>query len=243
MLRLLPLCLLTLLPLVAQAGELDGHYRALLDEVPSELILRSQGQEVTGEYVENGQLRLQLKGRFDGELLSAAIHDAQSGQHLANLNASYANDQLNTRIAARNPATGEVLERDALFQRHHPAAEAPPAPPANPLHDPSLIGTWVHEQIISSASASFASMTSLMILQLNADGSVSQWSRTQAGGQNWSADSPDELQYRGHWQSRDGLLQVQLLGHSGFQPAARYHFSEQYLVTESNTGRMVWYKR
>ena len=241
--RLFALCLLYTLPGALLASELDGHYRALLDGVPSELVLRSQGQQVEGEYVENGQLRLQLKGQFDGELLSAAIHDPQSGQHLANLNASYANDQLNTRIAARNPATGEVLERDALFQRYTPPPAPIPTPEVDPLRDPSLIGTWVHEQIITSASASYASMTSLQILQLNADGSVSQWSRTQAGGQNWSADSPGELQYRGQWQSRDGLLQVQLLGHSDFQPAARYHFSEQYLVTESNTGRMVWYRR
>lgn len=241
--RLLALCLLyTTLSSTVLADELDGHYQALLDGVTSQLILRSQGQQVDGEYVENGALRLQLKGQFDGELLTAAIHDPQSGLHLANLNARYANDQLNTRIAARNPATGEVVERDALFQRQQPGAEQPTAA-LNPARDPALIGTWVHEQIITSASASFASMTTLLILQLNADGSVSQWSRSQAGGQNWSADSPGELQYSGQWQSRDGLLQVQLHGQNDYQPAARYRFSEQYLVTESNTGRMVWYRR
>jgi hypothetical protein len=239
--RLFAFCLLALLSALSFAGELDGHYQAVLDGVPSELILRSKGQEVDGEYVENGKLRLQLKGQLEGQLLSAAIHDPESGQHLANLNASFANDQLNTRIAARNPATGEVLERDALFQRH--SAESPVMPAIKSNRDPALIGTWVHEQIITSASASFASMTTLLVLQLNADGSVSQWRRSQAGGQNWSADTPGELQYSGQWQSRDDLLQVQLHGQSDYQPAARYRFSEQYLVTESNTGQMVWYRR
>lgn len=86
-------------------------------------------------------------------------------------------------------------------------------------------------------------MTTTMTLQLQADGSVAQWIGAVAGGSDWNFANPGELQYRGQWQSKNGLLLVQLQGHPDYQPAAHYRFSEQYLVTESNTGKMIWQKR
>ncbi|WP_395505328.1 hypothetical protein [Ectopseudomonas hydrolytica] len=236
--------LLALLCCCAQAGELDGHYRATLDGQPSELILRQNGDVVEGEYLENQRLRLIVKGRYDGELLRAEISEPQSGLLLANMNATYANAMLNTSIAARDPRNGQVLERQALFQRvaAAPAAQTPPAATSG-KQDPALIGTWVHEKIINSGGASFASFTTLMTLQLNADGSVTQWTRSVGGGSDWSYDSPGEVQYSGHWRSQDGMLLVRLAGAADYQPAAYYRFSDQYLVTESNTGKMIWQRR
>ncbi|TNF11682.1 MAG: hypothetical protein EP327_08680, partial [Pseudomonadales bacterium] len=91
--------------------------------------------------------------------------------------------------------------------------------------------------------ASFASFNSVMTLQLNPDGSVTQWSRSAAGGAEWSYDSPGEVQYSGHWRSQDGLLMVRLSGAPDYRPAAYYRFSDQYLVTESNSGQMIWQRR
>ena len=55
---------------------------------------------------------------------------------------------------------------------------------------------------------------------------------------------PAELQYTDRWiTTNTGLLEVQLQGQNDYQPAARYHFSDQYLVTESNTGKMIWQRR
>lgn len=223
----------------AQAGELDGHYRTTLDGQPSELILRQNDAVVEGEYVESQHLRLVVKGRYDGKLLRAEISDPQSGLLLANMNATYANAMLNASIAARNPRNGEVLERQALFQRE--AAIATPPTPGTLA--PTLVGTWVHEKIINSGAASFTSLNTLMTLQLNADGSVTQWSRAVGGGGDWSYDSPGEVQYSGHWRSQSGMLMVRLAGAADYQPAAYYRFSDQYLVTESNTGKMIWQRR
>ncbi len=225
----------------ARAGELDGHYRATLDGQPTELILRQQGGRVEGQYVENQSLRLNLKGHYDGQVLRAEISDPQSGLLLANMNATYANAMLNTRIAARDPRNGQVLEREALFKRE---AGTPPTPqPSSGVQDPALVGTWVHEKIINSGGASFASFNTVMTLQLNADGSVTQWSRSVGGGSDWSYDSPGKVQYSGHWRSQDGMLMVRLAGTADYQPAAHYRFSDQYLVTESNTGKMIWQRR
>lgn len=225
----------------AQAGELDGHYRATLDGQPSELILRQNGTAVEGEYVEGKQLRLTVKGQYDGKLLRAEISDPQTGLLLANMNATYANAMLNTSIAARNPRNGEVLERQALFQRE--AATTAATPSVAGATDSALVGTWVHEKIINSGGANFASFNTLMTLQLNADGSVTQWSRSVGGGSDWSYDSPGEVQYSGHWRSQGGMLMVRLTGAADYQPAAYYRFSDQYLVTESNTGKMIWQRR
>lgn len=233
---------LCLLSSVLLADTLDGHYLTTLDGQPAEMHLRSQGQQVSGEYVEDGRLRLQISGSFDGQLLSAQISEPQSGQLIANMNATYANGVLNTHIAARNPTTGAILERKALFHRQNLSAAAA-TPSSSPTRDPALIGTWVHEKIINSGGASFASMTTQMILQLSEDGSVSQWTRSVAGGADWNYDSPGELQYSGRWQSNNGLLEVQMQGRSDYQPAAYYRFSDQYLVTESNTGKLIWQRR
>lgn len=224
-----------------QAGELDGHYRATLDGQPTVLILRQQGNQVEGQYIENQTLRLNLKGHYDGKVLRAEISDPQSGLLLANMNATYANAMLNTSIAARNPRNGEVLEHQALFQRETAATAVTPS--ATGTQDSALIGTWVHEKIINSGGANFASFNTVMTLQLNADGSVTQWSRSTGGGSDWSYDSPGEVQYSGHWRSQDGMLMVRLAGAADYQPAAYYRFSDQYLVTESNTGKMIWQRR
>ena len=243
MLRLSIICLFGLLPALLAAAELDGHYLARLDGQPAEMILRSQGSQVEGEYVERNNLRLKISGHFDGQLLTAQISEPGSGLLIANMNANYASGMLNVRIAARSPRSGEVLEREALFHRQTQAPQTAKAEEQNQQRDPALVGTWVHEQQINSGGASFAAMSTQMILQLNADGRVSQWTRSVAGGADWHHDSPGELQYSGLWQSVDGLLMVQLQGQSDYQPAAYYRFSEQYLITESNTGKLIWQKR
>ncbi len=230
--------LFAIMAMPSLAAELDGHYRANLDEQPTELILRSQGEQVEGEYLEGRHLRLTVSGRFDGQALQAQISDPRSGQVLANMNANYANDMLNASIAARDPSSGETLLREALFQR-----VAPPSPAAEPNQDPALIGTWVWEQMTNSTGAEFASLNTVTTLRIRADGSIGQWRRTVAGGSDWSYDRPGELQYSGRWRSENGLLLVQLDGARDYQPAARYHFSEPYLVTESNTGKMIWQRR
>jgi hypothetical protein len=234
---------LCLLPSLLLADTLDGHYLATLDGQPSEMYLRSQGQHVSGEYIEGASLRLQISGQFDGQLLKAQISEPQSGQLIANMNATYANGMLNSHIAARSPNTGQILERKALFHRQRLSGAALANKSSSQPRDPALIGTWIHEKIINSGGASFASMTTQMILQLNDDGSVAQWTRSVAGGADWDYDSPGELQYSGRWQSNNGLLEVQMQGRSDYQPAAYYRFSDQYLVTESNTGKLIWQRR
>ncbi|PYC20136.1 hypothetical protein DMO17_18240 [Aquipseudomonas alcaligenes] len=232
MYRLPILCLLLAAP--ALAAELDGRYQGTLDERPTELILRSQEQRVEGEYRE-GSRSFRLSGSFDGQALQAQISDADSGQVLANMNANYANDMLAASLAARDPASGATLVREGLFQR-----VAPPPPPADPDHDPSLVGTWVYEQ---DGDAALGGPGSVTTLRIRADGSIDQWRRSVSGGSEWSYDRPGELQYSGRWRSEQGLLLVQLKGAREYQPAARYRFRAPFLVTESNTGEMLWQRR
>lgn len=233
------LMMLLLLGQTALAVTLDGEYRATLDGLPTELHLRSQGTAVEGLYIENASLRLNVRGSFDGQRLDAQIVDA-SGQLIATLQAAYANDSLTARIAALDPRSGNTLSREALFRRSSasPAASAPTN--ASGQLDPALVGTWLNEKMINSGGASFASFTTVMTLRLNPDGSVAQWSRSVGSGENWNYDSPGTLQYSGNWYADNGTLMVRLQGHDAFQPAARYRFSDPYLVTEGNTGKVIW---
>lgn len=233
------LLLLMLLGQPALAAALDGEYRATLDGMPTELHLRSQGNAVDGLYIENGSLRLNVRGTFDGQRLDAQILDG-SGQPFATLQGTYANDSLNARIAARDPRNGNVVSRDALFQRPTARQGASTATSVSGQLDPALVGTWLNEKMINSGGASFASFTTVMTLRLNPDGSVAQWSRSVGGGENWNYDSPGTLQYSGAWYTDNGTLMVRLQGQNTFQPAARYRFSDQYLVTEGNTGKVIW---
>ena len=222
------------------AGELDGRYLTTLDGAPAQMILHSEGRRVEGEYLENSHLRLAISGSFDGQLLQAQISDPRSGRLIANMNANYANAMLNAHIAARSPSSGAVLERTALFQRQ---TDAPTSATPSMPRDPALIGTWVHQQPIDNGGASFAAMTSVDTLQLSANGHITHRRGAIAGSADWNPDTPGELQYRGHWYSTDGLLLVQPDGQPSYQPAARYRISAQQLVTESNTGEMIWTRR
>ncbi|MDH1109538.1 hypothetical protein N5C55_25920 [Pseudomonas otitidis] len=99
------------------AGELDGRFQADLAGANTVLDLQQQGQVVTGRYSENGTLQLDLHGQYDGQVLNAEIVLPQTNQVIATLAATYGNDQLNARLAAHDPVSGQVLERQALFQR------------------------------------------------------------------------------------------------------------------------------
>lgn len=233
--RFLPLfCLLLCQSILA--SELDGHYQGQLDDQPAELILRSNGETISGEYVENQQHRYPLSGRQEGQVLKLQISDPASGQALANINANYADGMLNTVLATSHPQSGETLVREGLFQRIGPAPD--------PNLDPILIGTWVNEREASVDEGSLRSIPSrITTLRIRADGSIAQWVRTVDGSSELSYDRPGELQYSGRWRTEQGLLLVQLKGASEFQPAAHYRFASPYLVTKSNTGEMRWQRR
>lgn len=224
------------------AGELDGRFQADLAGANTVLDLQQQGQVVTGRYSENGTLQLDLRGQYDGQVLNAEIVLPQTNQVIATLAATYGNDQLNARLAARDPVSGQVLERQALFQRSPSTATGATRTSAGTL-DPALVGTWVHEDIINSGGASFASFNTVLTLHLAPDGRVEQWSRSVGGGSDWSYDSDGTLQYAGQWQTAEGVLLVRPDGSTDYQPATRYRFSDPYLVTEDQGGRKIWQRR
>ena len=107
--------------------------------------------------------------------------------------------------------------------------------------DPRLIGSWVHEKMINSGGASFASFSTVRTLQFDASGRVTQWVRSAGGGQNWSyGGGGRRLEFSGRWYVRDGVILVQPDAGGGFVEAGRYRFSSPYLVTESREGRLIW---
>lgn len=220
------------------AAAVDGVYRAVLDGTRTVLALRSDAGRVTGTWTE-GALVLQVDGRVSGDRLQATVRAPQAGIDIAQVDAQVVSSGLQASIDAHNPVTGARKSASALFVRDG-AAAAPAAPGSL---DASLVGTWINEKMINSGGANFASFTTVMTMALTADGRVQQWSRSVGGGGDWNYDSAGELQHSGHWSARDGVLYVSIEGSNGFQPLARYRFSDQYLVTENDAGKLIWQRR
>ena len=105
--------LFAIMAMPSLAAELDGHYRANLDEQPTELILRSQGEQVEGEYLEGRHLRLTVSGRFDGQ---AACMPASSAPRMSS----------NTSSPTCSTASGVTPAASAAARG---TALMPPAPP------------------------------------------------------------------------------------------------------------------
>lgn len=111
--------------------------------------------------------------------------------------------------------------------------------------DPRLVGTWVHEQQINSGGGAggFASLSTVMTMVLNGDGSIQQFTQSVGGGSEWSSDSGRTLDFEGRWRAANGTLSVHGMGLPDFTPAATYSFSGDYLVTQSDMGRLIWQRR
>lgn len=226
------------------AADIDGVWRGVVDGQQTVLHLRADGNAVSGVYAE-GALQLELSGRVDGDRLQARIRVPNSGLEIAQFDGHLTGDDLAASIDAAHPLTGERKSARASFRRDGaPAASGDVATSVPGALDRELIGTWVNEKMINSGGADFASFSTVMTMSLGADGRVQQWSRSVGGGGDWSYDSgAGELQYAGRWSAQGGVLYVQLDGAAGFQPASRYRFSDAYLVTENDRGRLIWQRR
>jgi hypothetical protein len=111
--------------------------------------------------------------------------------------------------------------------------------------DPRLVGTWVNEKQINSGGGAggFASFSTVMSMLLHADGTVQQYTQSVGGGGEWSSNSGRTLDFEGRWRAANGTLLVHAAGLPDFVPAATYSFSGEYLVTQSDMGRLIWQRR
>lgn len=235
------LCLLASLIFSAPAlaAGISGQFRAHIDGLDSVLRLNVQGSEVSGSY-EEGQLRLQVAGTFQGGRLTARLIEPQQGIEIAQLQGVLEGDTLDLGIHAQNRATGERQSRQAKFQREGTAAAAPQAGSI----DTRLVGTWLNENVINSGGSNAASFATTRTLQLGADGRAEQWVQSAGGGGDWSySGGGPKLEFRASWFARDGVIYAKLEGQNGFQPISRYRFADPYLITENDGGRLNWRRR
>jgi hypothetical protein len=124
--------------------------------------------------------------------------------------------------------------------------QSPPAPaqPSSQL-DPRLVGVWVNENQINSpgGAGGFASFSTVMTMELDADGTIRQFTQSVGGGGDWSSNSGRTLDFEGNWRASNNTLLVLGMGLPDYTPAATYSFSDQYLVTNSDMGRLIWQRR
>ncbi len=126
-----------------------------------------------------------------------------------------------------------------------PAPEAPQAEP-QPVaaqRDARMVGIWVNENIINSGGGNFASYTTVMTMELYPDGRVVQYTESIGGGGDWSYDGGRTIDFQGEWRADGRTLSVYAAPLPDFTPAATYSFSGEYLVTQSDMGRLIWQRR
>lgn len=117
--------------------------------------------------------------------------------------------------------------------------------PQGDARDPRLVGVWVNENQINSGGGAggFASFSTVMTMVLNGDGTIQQFTQSVGGGGDWSSNSGRTLDFEGTWRAANGTLLVHGMGLPDYTPAATYTFSGDYLVTQSDMGRLIWQRR
>ena len=119
----------------------------------------------------------------------------------------------------------------------------PAAAQSSDLRDARLVGTWVNEDNYNSeGGAGFAFQSTVMVMQLGADGSVVQTTRTVSGGM-MSTDSGEQVDFTGEWRADGQTMSVMGMGLTDFVPAATYRFVDTYLVTQNDMGELIWQRR
>jgi hypothetical protein len=125
------------------------------------------------------------------------------------------------------------------------AAAGPALAQGGSMLDERLVGIWVNEKQINSpgGAGGFASLSTVMTMELHADGGILQYSQSVGGGADWSSNSGRTLDFEGKWRADGATLSVFGMGLPDYTPAATYSFSGQYLVTQSDMGRLIWQRR
>mgnify|MGYP006936334544 CR=1 FL=1 len=161
-------------------------------------------------------------------------------------------------LIANEPTAAEPVNQVA--QKAPPEDPAEPVPvPAQPVvaspapapavqqpaaeRDARLVGIWVNEDIINSGGGDFASYTTVMTMELYPDGRVVQYTESIGGGGDWSYDGGRTIDFDGQWRANGQTLYVYAAPLPDFTPAATYSFSGEYLVTQSDMGRLIWQRR
>ena len=110
--------------------------------------------------------------------------------------------------------------------------------------DNRLIGNWVHQNLITSGSASMASEE---FLSFRADGSYLYGKgRSVAGGANWSYDGGSgQGSENGRWRASDGVLYMLDLN-GQWSRVGKFGFTEDLTtmrITYNSGGKKLWSRR
>ena len=144
---------------------------------------------------------------------------------------------------ASPPAPAEITPAPAQQAPASPAPAQPVQQPAAAQRDARMVGIWVNENMINSGGGNFASYTTVMTMELHPDGRVIQYTESIGGGGDWSYDGGRTIDFDGQWRADGQTLYVYAAPLPDFTPAATYSFSGEYLVTQSDMGRLIWQRR
>jgi hypothetical protein len=233
----------------AAAADFAGDFSLDSEQGRNVVRLAVVGTVISGTIDFAGQPGLSLVGHCHGRYAHGSTLTSSA---LGEFEAQVEGDVLTLAIAFEGERSPPVAFRrargGAAAQPGAPAAPAPPASepaPSAAAGDPRLVGTWVHQSLITSGSASLASED---LLILRADGSYSSVTGAAAGGgAGWSYDggSGGEETERGRWRARDRVLEVQGPD-GGWVRVGTYGMTDDgqtMRITYEGGGRRLWSRR
>lgn len=227
---------------VPAEAQVDGSYRATHDGVETILQLERVDSAVHGQLTE-GELNLRVQGVYQDGHLQLALHEPLFQIVIGQMNGPLVSGRFDATLTVTNPFTGASEEQQLSLERDGIASVAPApsvATTAPATRDPQLVGSWMHEDIITSpGGVGFASFSTRRTMQLTADGRIWQWVESAGGGADWSHSGGRTMEFEGEWRSANGQLQLRETGSAEFDKAILYRFSGNYLVLEGGGERFV----
>jgi hypothetical protein len=236
---------------LAQAAGLGGTY--VIEGQGGTIMARLEesGRNVQGYIDLAGKTQITLSGTVSGQ---TAHGRAASPEGAGEFDAMVEGDILHLTLSQKDgpgqrAATLPLLLRrsTAGSARQIPSdspAKAPAAASTDTAGDSRLVGAWVHQNLISSGTASLAAEEYLI---LRADGTYRYGKgRAVAGGADWSRDggTGGELG-SGQWRARDRTLFI--MGASGqWESIGRYAMTDDgstVRITSSKGGHKLWNRR
>lgn len=143
-----------------------------------------------------------------------------------------------------SPAPADTVPTLAQVTPTSPPPVQPAVQAAADQRDSRMVGIWVNENNINSGGGdNFASYSTVMTMELHPDGRVLQYTESVGGGGDFSYDGGRTLDFDGQWRADGQTLYVYAAPLPDFTPAATYSFSGEYLVTQSDMGRLIWQRR
>lgn len=223
----------------------EGIYQGNLNGDATKIVLKQNGSNVTGQYIET-QHEYIIKGRVESNSLLGQIIIPENDVILGTFESNLIPNGIHFDITLLELTKVAVdFYKATLNQSNGPSVNSDlVAPHDNNPRDPLVVGSWIKEEIINSGIGELgAGMTTAYYLTFKLDGTFIQEKASSAGGANWSSGSNRSIDVTGQWYTKDQVMYVRPKGQNDYSRLNQYLFHDGSLVFTTPQGKyLIWNK-